>query len=432
MYDEYDVGRLQPHFPGYPVFWLVSKGLYLLSGRFAIAFSLIGGMATFGLALVTARLAGGDRWIAPLLVLFTPLLWLMGNRYMPDLMGLAVALAAVYLLTVHWRSDEERRSFGLLARPEDVGFLLLGLLGGIRLSFVPFLLVPAAVVFLTGRRKRQAAGYAALGVLVWLIPMLMDTGWTTLYESAMRQTEGHFTEFGGTVQTDPHIGLRLSRTFEALWADSLGGFWPGRHWLTVVVGVGLVVTIGAGMRPFVERLRTDRSLQLHLAAWFAYFVWMLLFQNVIYKSRHVLPLLPLILLVMGTGIRSLLRSRGWTGRAGAIAFLLAYAVVGAAIAWQHTKPTAIAQVRAYIETLGETPRIVSIPLVNYYLASQGVEGEFVSVEDPRLNADSIRTVVVGAFPDLPLANPSASDTFYHNPYVNRMWPEVQVRVYEYP
>ena len=423
------MARLQPHFPGYPVFWIVAKALYLLTGRFAIAFSMLGGLATFGLAVFTVRLIRADRWAVLALVFFSPLIWLMGNRYMPDLMGLSVAVAALYFLTVRWRSDEERRSFGLLAYPEDVGYLLFGLLAGIRLSFVPFLLIPAAVLFFTDHRKWHAAGYTILGVMVWLIPVLIDTGWQTLYDAAINQTEGHFTEFGGTVQTDPHIGVRLARTFEAMWADGLGGYWPGRHWITILVGLGILMTVGAGMRPFVDRLRTDRTCQLHLAAWFTYFMWMLLFQNVIYKSRHVLPLLPLIILVMSLGVGSLWKT--WRGRIAAAVFLGAYSVVGVAIGWQHREPTAIAQAREYVASLGESVRIVSIPLVNYYLAAQGVEGEFVSVEGvSELAADSVRTVVVGRFPDLPAANPAVSDTFYHNPYVNRMWPEVQVHIYD--
>ena len=44
---DYDVARLNPHFPAYPVFCFVAKGIYLILGSYAVAFSLVGGLSTF-------------------------------------------------------------------------------------------------------------------------------------------------------------------------------------------------------------------------------------------------------------------------------------------------------------------------------------------------------------------------------------------------
>ena len=44
---EYDLVKLQPHFPGYPVFCCLAKILLILFERFSITFSIIGGIATF-------------------------------------------------------------------------------------------------------------------------------------------------------------------------------------------------------------------------------------------------------------------------------------------------------------------------------------------------------------------------------------------------
>ena len=44
---DYDVAKLQPHFPAYPVFCFVGKLIYAVTGRYALAFSLIGGVSIF-------------------------------------------------------------------------------------------------------------------------------------------------------------------------------------------------------------------------------------------------------------------------------------------------------------------------------------------------------------------------------------------------
>src|SRR5690606_14727448 len=58
----YDVTRLQPQFPGYTAFMGVIKLFHALTGRYALAFSLAGGLGLFvllhyGLSLLRWRFA---------------------------------------------------------------------------------------------------------------------------------------------------------------------------------------------------------------------------------------------------------------------------------------------------------------------------------------------------------------------------------------
>ena len=77
--------------------------------------------------------------------------------------------------------------------------------------------------------------------------------------------------------------------------------------------------------------------------------------------------------------------------------------------------------------------VASTPLIKYYLAAQGIKAEFIPIESrddlSRLEKteDSMQLVVIGS----PINNkiPQSKRTFYHNPYVNRMWSELSV--YEY-
>mgnify|MGYP001251995957 CR=1 FL=1 len=77
---EYDVARLQPHFPAYPVFCFAVKIFYMLTGSFALAFSLIGAIATWAVINVMLWLSGASLpsrmgLLIATLGFFNPLIW---------------------------------------------------------------------------------------------------------------------------------------------------------------------------------------------------------------------------------------------------------------------------------------------------------------------------------------------------------------------
>ena len=440
--DEFDVAALQPHFPGYPVFWAVAELFYLPTASFSVSFSLVGGLATVGLVWALLRLWGRplcsmDGTMLSGAVVLNPLLWLMGTRYMPDLLGTAGAVATLAVLLralfAHNRIINERMAL--------VGVVLTGLLAGLRLSYLPLVIVPALLVL--GRSARPARLIAAgtAGVGVWLVPMVLDTGLWTLIDVAWGQTTGHFSDFGGTVQTESDLGRRLAGTVQGLWADGLGGWWPGRHWSTALVVAGVAATGGAGTwRLWRSGALHGRYARMIAAGAVPYALWMFFFQNVVHKSRHVLPLLALLLPVLAAGAAALWRTRAWPIRGAVLAVAGAYAAVTLVLVAQHRTPSAIAQAKAFVETTAQTDsgptRVASVPLVNTYLRTQQVGARFFSIEDSsdvrRLReAETGRTLVVGTYASLLDEAPTRTRTFYHNPHVNRMWPKVTVYVYDH-
>jgi hypothetical protein len=170
-----------------------------------------------------------------------------------------------------------------------------------------------------------------------------------------------------------------------------------------------------------------------------YAAWIFAGQNVVHKSRHVLPLLALLLTLPGVGAAAFWRlRRGW-GRAAVLGVAGAYAAVTLVLVDQHRDPSAIAQAKRFVERQAERPgpvRVVSKPLVNTYLRRQQVEARFLSVEDASAvrrarRAETGRTIVVGTYAAFPDRTPIRTRRFYHNPHVNRMWSEVTVSVYEH-
>ncbi len=439
--DEFDVAALQPHFPGYPVFWAMAELFYLPTASFSVSFSLVGGLATVGLVWALLRLWGRplcsmDGTMLSGAVVLNPLLWLMGTRYMPDLLGTAWAVATLAALLRAWEAEGPVRRWAAL-----VGMALAGLLAGLRLSYLPLVMIPVLLVLARSTRPVRLVAAGAAGVGVWLVPMVLDTGLWTLIDVAWGQTTGHFSDFGGTVQTESDLGRRLAGTVQGLWADGLGGWWPGRHWSTILVGASALSVGGAGTwRLWRTGALFGTRARMIAAGAVPYALWMFFFQNVVHKSRHVLPLLALLLPVLAAGAAALWRTRAWPIRGAVLAVAGAYAAVTLVLVAQHRTPSAIAQAKAFVETTAQTDsgptRVASVPLVNTYLRTQQVEARFLSIEDSsdvrRLReTETGRTLVVGTYASLLDEAPTRTRTFYHNPHVNRMWPKVTVYVYDH-
>ena len=442
---DYNVAKLQPHFPAYPVFCGTAKLFYAVTHRYALAFSLIGGLSTFFTIFFTLKIAKIQNTtllgkIAIFLVFMNPLLWLMSNRYMPDVMGVACLLASLYFTT----AQEEDNRHILLDR-SIIGFFFAGILMGIRLSYFP-LLVPALLIRMrkySSRLKYVIAGMA--GILVWLIPLLSITGWSTLIAAAQTQSQGHFSDFGGTVSTHPELWLRFTKLLESIWADGFGLYWRGRHPITACTAILLIGTIAANWRILktwtLKKLSGGNSAFLNpvFIGCIVYLVWIFLAQNIIHKSRHVLPLLPFLCLGIALAcgkIIALWRKFRYSFAAGTvIIFFFCYSYVTLYTVVQHTKPTAIAQVHEYLRDKQSEQdnklHIVSVPLIKYYLISQAIEAVYIPIksEADLAQLDKLETgfVVIGS--RLSNREPKVEKVFYHNPYVNRMWSEISVFAY---
>ena len=247
---DYDVAKFQPHFPAYPVFCFVAKLIYAGSGSYALTFSFIGGVSTFITVFVLCKLAGLETTspaglFAIVLLMVNPLIWLMSNRYMPDVMGVACLTASLCLICAN-RDDTRRVGWG---------FFLAGILGGIRLSYLP-MLIPALLISLR-RRPLQRIAAALAGVIVWLLPLILLTGWETLVQAAQAQSQGHFLEFGGTVASEPKLWLRVTKLLESVWADGFGLYWNGRNIVTACATVALVGILAANWREIRKVKRSD-------------------------------------------------------------------------------------------------------------------------------------------------------------------------------
>ena len=424
---DYDVAKFQPHFPAYPVFCFVAKSIYAGIGSYALTFSFIGGVSTFFIIYFLCKLArleysSSAGLFTIVLLLVNPLLWLMSNRYMPDVMGVACLTASLYLICAN-RDDSRRVGWG---------FFLAGILGGIRLSYLP-MLIPALLIPLRRQTLQRIAAVLA-GIIVWLLPLILLTGWDTLVQAAQTQSQGHFLEFGGTIASEPNLWARAAKLLESVWADGFGLYWNGRNIVTVCTTIALVGILAANWCRIRSVKRSDFGNVCFIGC-IVYLIWIFCFQNVVHKSRHVLPLVPFLTLHLAFACARIIERRNRILKAVLIAFVLCYGYVALHLVVQHKKPTAIAQIHQYLTAKqSDSLRVASVPLIAYYLASQGLQAVYIPIRNAddlaalREESDDLSDLVVIGSP-LEDRIPKAEKTFYHNPYVNRMWPNISLFEY---
>ena len=424
---EFNVLKLQPHFPGYPVFIVLAKGLYFITKSMGITFSIIGGLSLFVLIIFTLKLFylklnSVQGLLCTFLLFLNPFFWLMSNRYMPDLMGLCVSIASLnFLITSANR-----------LRLLSIGFFLVGILCGTRLSYVPLLALPFIYHMYNNSNRHFLFFSFSFGCLLWFLPFVWITGLDSLYTAAFKQTVGHFYDFGGTAITEGVWHHRILSMIRSIWADGLGGFWFGRSWQTLLLTIPMVYFFYHSLS-IIQNKNLNQNQLIIAGSILIYILWAFFFQNIIHKSRHVMPLIGFSIILLNMGINRVREKNSLQGNILAGLLLLGLINVTFVLTSQHLKPNAISSIKDSIieKKIGYT--IVSIPLINYYLKNHGIDNEFHDIEnindiDPVKLLEKDSLLLIGNFQNRFLDHYVLiyDSTYYHNPYINRMWSEINV------
>ena len=432
---DYNISELRPHFPGYPIFCFLAKIIYSLIGSVQLTFSVIGGISTFIIIiysnLIFEMIIKKRSLFLSALIFINPFLWNLGNRYMSDLLGLSfLIMSTYYLLSGFNLKQKEKLLFGIL---------LIGFSTGIRISFLPFLL--PLFLYITYYSPKisflNAIGVLTIGILIWLIPLSVTTGLDKLISLSLRHISGHFFEWGGSViSSNSTYAFRLLKTFESIWADGMGGFWLGRNKVTIIVSLGWILSFIFNYKlKSILKEKSQLTLFLLSASIFFYFVWIFLFQNVIYKPRHIIPILPFVLMISSTGLILLTRSNNIL-KLVPLNFLCVLAFVTSYLNWQHQFPSAISQAKTYVINDESSSKVfVSSSLINSYMKKHNGSEDIIFSNHRNINSIkkyydlgySIYSTIGSRNIKMNLIEKSV---FYHNPYVNRLWPIMEVYKYK--
>lgn len=433
---DYDVAALQPHFPGYCFYFMLIKPLFALLQNTGLSFATMGGIATFILIYYSCKI---DALLFPkkttqvnyplvILLLFNPLLWLMSTRYMPDIWGLALLVSGTFYL-LH---AIQFKSFSSAI----IHVIIIGLEAGLRLSYIPFWLPSILLSVLFFRQLGGLILAGSLSILFWLLPMIVDTGWTALIEVSQRHSVGHFTEWGGTIMANNNSHWeRIMAMIESIWADGLGGYWLERHWLTFLWSLFVLWMFCWGLLAWRVKANFKAAPNTTFYALFSglisYLLWAYFFQNIVYKPRHIMPFIPFLSLLLALGIHHWSTPFSTLKKSILIFFLTLYTLIGSILCWQHKAPSSIAQIEEYISTQSpqQTILVLSPKLLNFYFNKhKDLQKEHIHCLpldnfdfQSSDNLEQYDIIYSTQNIDNLLKRSGIAQNFYHNPYVNRLW-----------
>tara|TARA_Y100001970_G_scaffold237932_1_gene298808 strand:+ start:427 stop:1497 length:1071 start_codon:yes stop_codon:yes gene_type:complete len=348
---------------------------------------------------------------------------------MSDLFGLSILVAISYYFLKSLNQKDRKSLF--------FAFFLLGILGGIRVSFLPFLFPFIVYLFIKNiRHVFYFILFYCLGILIWLIPLIIITDPTQLYNLALSDTSGHFNNWGGTVlSSDSSIIIRFYKTIESIWADGLGAWWPKRSWVTIASSLSVCLFIFNGLRGLKNKIKNKHY--LIFACLVTYFIWILFFQNVIYKPRHIIPLLPFIIMLIDIGLQKSIKNNF-----GKIIFMIfCFSIIFSVgmLTYQHKyKTTAINQMKEAVTNYKAPQKaFYSSKLMTNYLDSHINEyGYLEKYHNSKKNYYKIinryneNYIIFSTIKlDSNFFNLIDENIFFHNPYVNRLWSSVHLYVY---
>jgi hypothetical protein len=297
---DFDPARHQPHPPGSPVY--IALGRLFLAAVSSVSpalgrteaealtlalWSAVGGaVALVAVAHIFTGLNQEPRTFesrtvsATLLLAATPLFWISGLRPMSDVPGLAVALVAQALI-LKGRTNP---------RHLMLGACIAALAAGIRIQTIVLTMPLLGLIQWQARAGWRPVAALAAGIVVWAVPLIVDSGGGRGYLRALGTQAGEDFAWVNMLWLEPtprRLAFSLYETFVLPWGSTL---------------LAAAVVIAAVVGTLQMLLRQRRALAVLLVAFVPYAVFHLLFQET-NAVRYALPTLPLVawLAVQGAG-----------------------------------------------------------------------------------------------------------------------------------
>src|SRR5262245_4354751 len=223
---DYDVTAHSPHPPGFPLFIGITKPFFwLLKDEYAaltvvsLIFSCMLAPALYYLYWAVFR----DKRVAfagAMLCSFMPNVWFYSGSGRSDMPGMAMGMIGLGLML---RGMESRKAL-------YAGCAALGLGMGIRVTVLPIMGVITAMVFIELLRKRQykitaiGASIVDLCLIVWLVPMILDTGWEK--DRIVSSAQSQYIMRNDAIFAGGKLTSRFNRYFNDVF---------GRSWIKIPI-----------------------------------------------------------------------------------------------------------------------------------------------------------------------------------------------------
>jgi hypothetical protein len=133
--------------------------------------------------------------------------------------------------------------------------------------------------------------------MVWLVPLVKAVTLQVLLHQALDFTHGHFADWGGSLLTVSDPAVRLAHLLWGIFPYGLGLWWIDLPYMQLLPSFCLI----SGLYLFLRDNKHIMQRRFVLITLLPYLLWVFLAQNV-EKPRHVLPLIPLLLVGTSAGL----------------------------------------------------------------------------------------------------------------------------------
>ena len=426
---DFDILESRPHFPGYAIYCFLLQLLYKITHSISLSFSIIGGTSMFIIIYFSTKIhklySEKNNHVLSILLLINPFLWLMSNRYMPDIFGLALLIVGLYYFIKILKKHKSRDYliFGIL----------IGLECGVRLSFIPFFL--PALILITNRKIFISILSLTLTILLWLIQLIYLTGYNQLIDILFNDMHGHFFKWGGTIlSSDASLLSRILKIIEFIFVDGFSFWTPERHWTTLVNSLMITILIVA-ITFKSDKLIKYRKNKIIIFCFLSYLIWIFLFQNINYKPRHIIPFIPLLLYIFSVGFISTFKKKK-TQNILLLIILIPHLYITIHLVNQHKSPSAISQITNFLEKKSNKKNIIFFTdgLKKFYFKNVYEKSNVNFLSENKINDKLVSGYInsgheVYSFKKIKRKK-YTEIYFFHNPYVNRLWSQLKIYKYE--
>ena len=240
-------------------------------------------------------------------------------------------------------------------------------------------------------------------------------------------------DYGGTAFTNNDWSFRIIRFIQSVWSDGLGGYWLERSWQTFILSIFIILIFIQSLRVLLINKLIDKNFKIIIGCVLVYSIWIFFSQNIIYKSRHILPILIPFFIIFPLSLKPLSRKLYPYVQIGVLLFCLFLFNISITLVGQHKNPSAIAQLKNDLEQQESIKTVISTPLINYYLKSNGIKKKFINIDKSdelelfKYQNNNEEILLIGNFKPMFKDNYTIieDNIFYHNPYVNRMWSQIE-------
>ncbi|MDO8503206.1 MAG: glycosyltransferase family 39 protein [bacterium] len=291
---DYSLVDHQPHPPGYILYVLLGKFINFFLNNDTLALTLLsavlGALTTIPFYLL-ARKFTGKVWaiLATAILLVTPIHWTLSEVALTNVPGMFFAVTTALIL---YQGKQSR--LYLLA-----GSFLAGITLGVRFAEYSILLTLLGLVLLW--RKNwwdviKSGVYFSAGIFVWLVPLIIDTGWQELMRAYT--TQANYIATHDSLAASLSMSSRLLRIKELFVMGYSVYFFP------------LLILIAWFLIKYREEIKQFKN--TFLLVWLlAYFIPLAFIYN-LEVPRHVLPLLPPLALLIGSALKKLKNQKSST------------------------------------------------------------------------------------------------------------------------